>query len=203
MSAPRRRGVIGHEAEVTADELTMLAELLVTTAPRTFLDHAATESLEDLIALGDAILHRRLATRAELSATVAAATGRRGIRTARAAIPLLDGRAQSVQESLLRVRIHFSDLLDAEPQLEVCDGYGNPIGHVDLGYEELKIAIEYDGRHHAEREEQFDYDVGRYTELESWGWHVMRATRDDLPNGSESFLRRLGRIIHIRSSSLQ
>lgn len=201
VDAPRRRGVQGHECYLPERDVDAVDGLPVTSAARTFVDHAAGTSLEDLVALGDGILHHRLATQAELSALVLAAAGQRGVRTARAALPLLDGRAQSVPESLLRVRIHFSDLPDAEPQLEVCDDQGNAIGHVDLGYDELRIAIEYDGRHHAEREEQFDYDVGRYTELESLGWHVMRAARGDLRNGSEVFLRRLRRLIASRSRS--
>lgn len=194
---PSRRGVAAHHAELLPGDVTMLGELPMTGPARTFLDHAANVSLEELIALGDAILHTELATRDELANRVSVAKGRRGIRTARAALPLLDGRAQSVPESLLRVRIHFSDLPDPEPQYEVYDG-DRLVATVDLGYAEWKIAIEYEGRHHAEDDDQFDYDIDRYTELESLGWHVLRAKRTDLPDGSKRFLNRVRRTIESR-----
>lgn len=191
---PSRRGLVAHHTELLPGDVIMVGELPATSPARTFLDHSALLSVEDLVALGDAILHCELATRDELARRVDAAKGRRGIRTAREALPLLDGRAQSVPESLLRARIHFSDLPDPEPQLEVRDG-DRLVATVDLGYEEWRIAIEYEGRHHAENDDQFDYDVDRYTELESLGWHVLRATRKDLPNGSQGFLGRLRRTI--------
>lgn len=191
----RRPGIVGHRELLCPGDIAVAQGLPVTSPVRTFLDHAPVTSLEELIALGDAILHCKLATRAQLSARIAEAKGWRGVRNARAAVPLLDGRAESVPESLLRVRIHFSELPDAEPQVKVYDDYGNYVGRVDLGYKEMRIAIEYDGRHHAERRGQFDYDIKRYTLLESLGWHVLRAGGDDLDDGSIPFLGRLRRTI--------
>lgn len=192
--AIRRPGVVGHRGLLSDDDSGTAYDLPVTSPVRTFLDHASATSLEELIALGDAILHIKAATRAELAARIDAAKGWRGVRNARAALPLLDGRAESVPESLLRVRIHFSELPDAEPQVKVYDNYGNYVGRVDLGYRDLRIAIEYDGRHHA-KTGQFDNDIKRYTLLESLGWHVLRAGRDDLDDGSIPFLGRLRRTI--------
>ncbi|WP_101653243.1 hypothetical protein [Brevibacterium ihuae] len=55
----------------------------------------------------------------------------------------------------------------------------------DLGYEDRKVVLEYEGRHHRE-EAQWQYDIGRYDELRDLGYLVIRITagmtdRDWLP----------------------
>lgn len=82
-----------------------------------------------------------------------------------------------------------------EPQLKVYDEHGILVARLDLGYEEDMVGIEYEGRHHADGE-QFDYDLDRYTELASRGWHIMRPGSKALRAGSRQFLRRLARRLH-------
>ncbi len=47
------------------------------------------------------------------------------------------------------------------------------VAHSDLGYDEWQIAIEYEGRQHAERE-QFTRDLTRYSLMGSNGWLLLR-----------------------------
>jgi very-short-patch-repair endonuclease len=47
--------------------------------------------------------------------------------------------------------------------------------HADLGYEEWKIALEYEGRQHADRD-QFGRDIDRYSLMAADGWLVLRFT---------------------------
>jgi very-short-patch-repair endonuclease len=51
--------------------------------------------------------------------------------------------------------------------------------HADLGYEEWTIAVEYEGRQHAERD-QLGRDLGRYTLMAADGWLVLRFGEGDL-----------------------
>ena len=50
-----------------------------------------------------------------------------------------------------------------------------------MGYEDLKIAIEYEGAHHRTDRRQFEKDIRRYDELIELGWIVLRFTAEDTP----------------------
>lgn len=53
--------------------------------------------------------------------------------------------AASRPESLFRYWLIASDLPDPRPQIPVADRWGRVVVHADLGYEEWKIAVEYEG----------------------------------------------------------
>jgi hypothetical protein len=103
---------------------------------------------------------------------------------------MLDDGAKSAPESMLRFRVVADELPAPETQCEITNATGSVIGHSDLGWREWRIAAEYEGRQHVQQE-QFDYDIGRYTEMSAAGWLVLRAGRMDLRDGSRIFLARL------------
>jgi very-short-patch-repair endonuclease len=47
------------------------------------------------------------------------------------------------------------------------------VAHGDLGYDEWKVLLEYEGRQHAERA-QFGRDIERYSLMAADGWLVLR-----------------------------
>jgi len=55
----------------------------------------------------------------------------------------------------------------------VHDRWGREVCHADLGYEEWKVALEYEGRQHAEPE-QFGRDIDRYSLMAADGWLLLR-----------------------------
>lgn len=57
--------------------------------------------------------------------------------------------------------------------------YGVLIGVVDLGWPELKIAVEYEGAHHRMSREAFAKDIRRFDEMIESGWIVIRVTAGD------------------------
>lgn len=160
----------------------------VTTPERLFVDMSAELGREGLLVLGDAILKQRLATADTLAARVANARRARGVRLARQTLPLLDGRAESPPESLIRLRLIAAKLPPPVPQLAVDLGFA--VVHVDLGWEAARVGLEYEGAQHAERG-QFESDLRRYSELAARGWLIIRASRADLPAGSRALLDRV------------
>jgi hypothetical protein len=50
----------------------------------------------------------------------------------------------------------------------------------DLSHPELRIALEYDGRHHLLDDEQWARDIGRKEALDRRGWRVIVVTVRDL-----------------------
>lgn len=145
--------------------------LLLTTPPQTFVDLAADLDLVDLVVLGDSIVHKELASPDDLLDAAGAAGGRHTT-LARAAADLVRAGAQSPMETRSRLMLHLAGL--PEPSLQ------HQVGRffLDLAWPDLRVAAEYDGRQHAEDDEQWAHDLGRREWLDGQEWRlvVLRAT---------------------------
>jgi very-short-patch-repair endonuclease len=60
-----------------------------------------------------------------------------------------------------------------QPQIPIHDRGRRVVAHADLGYEEWRLALEYEGRQHADPE-QFGRDIDRYSLMAAGGWLVLR-----------------------------
>ena len=131
------------------------------------------------MAIGDHLLRAGLLDPAALSRRLERATRVRGVVTARAVAPLLDARARSRPESLLRWWLLDSELPEPEIEVPVHDRWGREVAHADLGYARWKVALEYEGRQHAEAQ-QFASDIDRYSLMAADGWLVLRFAKRHL-----------------------
>ncbi|MET0734771.1 MAG: hypothetical protein ABWY55_03895 [Microbacterium sp.] len=179
--APRRRGAMGHQARIRADEIRQVRGIRVTSPVRTFLDLADMLDLPQLVAVGDRIIGRRspLATALDLHDGVSRAGSRRGIQTVRVALHLLDDGAESPKETELRLMLRDAGFGPFAANHSVSDPTGRFIARVDLALPSLKIAIEYEGDHHRDRE-QWRRDIARRRRLEAAGWFYIAVTQADL-----------------------
>jgi very-short-patch-repair endonuclease len=75
-----------------------------------------------------------------------------------------------------------------QTQIPIHDEWGKAIAYLDMGWAELKVAVEYDGDHHRTSRSQYSYDVRRSEMLARRGWIVIRVTAEDSP---EDVLRRV------------
>jgi very-short-patch-repair endonuclease len=66
------------------------------------------------------------------------------------------------------------------PQIEVLDDAGWFVARVDLGWEEVQVAAEYQGDHHRADREQWQRDQARFAALAAAGWLVLPCTALDL-----------------------
>jgi hypothetical protein len=123
--------------------------------------------------VGDALLRSRQLDPEALRARLAAADRVKGVVRARECARLLSAAAASRPESLLRYWLTTSDLPAPEVQVPVLDRCGHEVAHADLGYARYRIAVEYEGRQHADPE-QFGRDVDRYSLMAADGWLVLR-----------------------------
>jgi Protein of unknown function (DUF559) len=87
--------------------------------------------------------------------------------------PHLTHRAGSYPESFVRYWLLTSALPEPELQVPIHDRWGREIAHADLGYSRWKVALEYEGRQHAEHD-QFGRDIDRYSLMAADGWLVLR-----------------------------
>ncbi|MEO8262294.1 MAG: DUF559 domain-containing protein [Pseudolysinimonas sp.] len=187
--APHAKGLRGHRLDPRTRIVTR-SRLRVSSPCDTWRDLASQLSLIDLVAAGDHIIHHRLpmATRGELAATVKAAGHRRGSVTVRAALELLDARAESPQESRLRVILTLGGLPAPRINYVVVSTETGKDARVDFAYDALRLALEYQGDYHRTKS-QWRKDMTRRTRLEASGWHVMELNADDLRDPLELVAR--------------
>ena len=154
---------------------------LATTGPvRTWCDLARSgATVLELVAVGDALARAHLDAVAALEAAVSSGDGRRGVRTAREALTLLDARAESIMESWLRVVLVLAGVPAPVPQLEIFDPAGRFVARVDLAWPAERLVVEYDGDHHRDRA-TWVRDLRRREDLERLGWRVVVVTAHDV-----------------------
>ena len=173
--------VISHAVRIDASsDVVRVDGMRVSSVARLWIEMSSLLGLADLVALGDSILHRGLAREDELTRR-AARPRFRGRLTARAALSLLDERAESPMESLLRVALVSAGLSPILVNQPLIDSRGGFVARPDLRLADRPVVIEYDGDGHRSDPDQWRKDVARYGAIEDLGFVVVRATAADLP----------------------
>jgi very-short-patch-repair endonuclease len=81
-------------------------------------------------------------------------------------------------------------------QIPVMDGW-RLLAVLDMGWEDIKVAIEYDGDHHRTIRAQYVKDRRRLRRLEQLAWIVIQVIAEDRP---DDILRRVREAILSRTS---
>lgn len=178
---PRLSGVRSHSRPLAPGETHRVRGLPVTSAARTWADLAATASIRELVVLGDAVLGGRapLASHDELRAAVPPA-GARGASRAREAVELLDGRAESPPESLLRLILAEAGLPAPDVNVDLHTPDGRFLARPDLRFAPYRTIVEYEGDHHRIEPRQWRRDLTRTTALQQQGELVLRVGAEHL-----------------------
>lgn len=172
----RRRGIRSWARECSDDEHVEWGSVRRATAARAAFDVLALNALVIGVASCDAMLHAGIVNHEGLADFVAD-RHYYGWRRAARSLGMTDGRAESFQESVLRVRL-VQVGLHPVPQVNVYDADGL-IGRVDLAFEDQKVAVEYDGHWH-NTPDQRRHDEIRRTRLRDAGWKVIVITQHQL-----------------------
>ena len=141
---PMREGVHTSRHNRTVEHV-VVRRLRVAVMPEALTAAARWVGLVDMVALVDAALNLELVSIDELAAI--ARTRRPGSRRLRAALPLVDGRAESLWESLLRL-LHVVCDIQVEPQWQLVDADGVVVAQADLWLVGTTALHEYDGDEH-------------------------------------------------------
>jgi hypothetical protein len=160
---------------LAGDEQGLRCSLPVTTVARTAYDIGRRGPLMEAIGRLDA-LGNATAFPADVVYQLADShRGARGIRQLRTALKHYDSGAQSPQETWLRLFVIGAGFPRPQTQIPVSIG-GRIKYYLDMGWQDLKIAVEYDGDHHRTDRSQFARDIVRVEELADLGWIVIRIT---------------------------
>lgn len=174
---PRTSGLHAHRY-ATRPPLVTLAGVRLTSTERTFIDLASTQPLVPLVMAADQFVALGRTTPDRLIEAAAQWHGR-GAGRAREAAPLVRDGVESRMESAARLLMVFAGLPEPTVNLRLRDGSGRS-RRIDLAYPDLKIAVEYDGRHHIERESQWRRDLLRREDVEALGWRFVVLTSVDI-----------------------
>lgn len=193
-SRPRLRGLVAHRVELPDADVVGHEGVRITSPWRTWCDLAATGSgVEDLVILADALRRRYAGGRAQwLGDRLGEWDGRRGAKALRTALALSRDDVDSPMETRLRLMFAEAGLPEPEVNQWVRDEDGTPLHKPDLSWPRWRVAADYDGRHHADRDREEDVRAGRASDwrlrqdtanrelLESRGWLLRVFTSFDV-----------------------
>lgn len=204
--APRLTGVAGHAYRMTPNAIERWPVIVATTGeqryvpvlsePWLFSTLASILSVDDLVAVADALRTRAAAEDRSIDVSVALAEGRRGSGRAARAWALSVVGARSRPESLMRLAITRAGL----PSPTV----GHSIAGLgwtatpDLAWPDYRVLIEYEGDHHRTDARQFAHDLQRFERYHDDGWFAVRATKLDVFEHPNEFMQRIERRLRER-----
>jgi hypothetical protein len=189
-SRSERRGIVADRARGDQNPRPYRG-LLVSNPTRVFLEVAAArKDLLDLVALGDSLVRRKRTTPDELVEAADGYVGK-GCRLARRAASYVRAGVDSPMESRLRMLIVLGGLPEPRVNHILRELNGDWSQRLDLCYPELKVIVEYDGRHHREVRANWLKDIKRREALEGEGWRLVIVTAEGLYDDPLETLQRI------------
>jgi hypothetical protein len=183
------QGIIARNERFTCDEVNEINDMAVATPQRAAFD------LGRFLRRDSAVMHLDALARATGLASdhvlplADIYKGARGIRRFRTAIELMDAGAQSPKETWLRLLLIDAGYPRPQTQIPVFDDRGVPIAFLDMGWEDIMLAVEYDGDQHRTDRKRYVWDIRRQAFVERRGWIDIRVVNEDRPR---DILERVG-----------
>lgn len=170
--------------------------LPITSPTDTFLDLASELNLVELVVAGDGMV---AAHHVSPQALVDASRCYRGpgARLARRAAGYVRSGVDSAPETRLRMLLVLAGLPEPTVNFIVRDEQGEWVRRHELAYPEVRLAIEYDGAHHAPPGSnptggrQWAKDLRRREAMDAADWRLIVIIRDDLARVPEAVLSRV------------
>lgn len=194
-------GIIVRNERIDADELVDIDGMLVTSPARTALDLGRHLPRDLAVRHLDSLSRATGVQARDVRGLIERYRRARGLRRAALALELMDPGGESPRETWLRLLLIDAGLPRPRTQIRVSDGFNNAF--VDMGYDEPKIGLDYEGRHHSTDRAQYVHDIGRGELLDSQGWLTLQVVAEHsrrfiLHRLSEAFARR-GQPLRLRT----
>ena len=178
-SRVRRDGVASGRRAMLDGDVMVIEGVQVTTMARTALDLGRRLRPPLALAALDAMV-RGGADKDLIVGSVGRFRGQRGVVQLRSLVGLIDGRAESPPESILRWHWIAEGLPEPDLQIWVADDFGQPRFRIDLGNESLRYGAEYFGsRFHADDRSERDQARLQWLDRERH-WEIDVFTTEDL-----------------------
>lgn len=186
-SAP---GIRVHRETLLDDEVCPVQSIDCTTVARTVFDIGRRIPGDEAIIRIDALLNATRAPLAGVAFVAARHPGARGIRHLRRVMALVDGGAESPQETRTRLVLIRAGAPVPQTQIPVRNASGRVVRRIDMGWPAYRVGVEYDGGHHWTDPAAHAEDIARLEFLADQGWIIIRVSARQLREAPEDIWRR-------------
>jgi hypothetical protein len=186
-------GLRTYDMRLRTNEFCEIDGMRVTTPARTGFDIGRRRPIGAAVAHLDALGNATGLNAEHVAAIAREHRGSRGLRQLGTALDLYDAGAASPKETWLRLLVIGDGYPRPRTQIPVLSPDGRRRYYLDMGWEELMLALEYDGEQHRLDPVQYAYDIRRSEDLAELGWTRLRVVKT---NSSAEVLHRLDRLWH-------
>jgi very-short-patch-repair endonuclease len=175
-------GIITRNDHFTDDDVVEVNDMAVATPQRTAYDLGRYLPRLAAVTHLDALSRATGLAADHVAPLIDRYRGARGIRRLRHAIDLMDGGAQSPKETWLRLLLIDAGYPRPRTQIPVVDDFGYEFACLDMGWEDVMIAVEYDGDQHRTDRIRYAWDVKRLRRIHEQGWLHVKVISEDRPD---------------------
>lgn len=190
-----RAGIVCHVA--TEARVVECGGLRSSCPAQMFVELASILGLVDLVVVGDNLVRTGRLSPEELVA-FCSETRLPARFAAQRAAALVRRDVDSPMETRLRLLIVLAGLPEPEVNVVLRAHDGDVLRKYDLSYSESRVIVEYDGRHHVERVEQWESDLDRREAIDDDGWRILVCVAADIDRHPEKTLRRVHNLLKAR-----
>jgi very-short-patch-repair endonuclease len=192
-----RPGLKPHVREGGSD-VVLVNGIRVTSPQQLFVELAATLPLVDAVVAVDAMLRLKLVTLAHLWVHCDRIQGQRHSRSARRVLKFARENVDSPMETRLRMLLVLAGLPEPKVAFNLVDDDGVVLRRLDLSYPDVRLIVEYDGRHHIERVQQWASDLDRREEFDRGNWRIVVVTSAGIYKEPARTIRRVREALRSR-----
>ena len=183
-------GLRTYDYRLRTDEFDELDGMGVTTVARTGFDIARRRPLDAAVANLDALGNATGLSAHGVLRIARNHRGSRGLRQLAKVLDLYDAGAASPKETWLRLVVIRAGYPRPRTQIPVVSRDGRRRYYLDMGWEDMMLALEYDGEQHRVDPVIYAYDIQRSDDLDELGWTRLRVVK---ANTAADVFRRLDR----------
>jgi len=156
---------------------------------------------DEMIQIGDGFLRRRnpLLSLDQMQERLDQLTGYFGMKQARRVMRFVLPNTDSIYESKTRLVLVRAGLPTPAVNYFVwCPAVGTGY-HLDMGYADAKVGVEFDGRDHVKDEQHMDFDIDRRRDIQNTGWIIISVTATGLRSPAD-FIRSVENALIMRTT---
>ncbi len=183
-------GVITRNCTLTDDEVINRGGMTLSTVERTAFDLARTGPARQAVARLDALAAATHFKNEDVKELARRHPGARGMRRLDDVLGLVDAGAESPQETRVRLLLMDNGIPRPTTQIPVPGPNGLPRYYLDMGWDDIMVAVEYDGEHHRKNTADYRKDIVRLEYIQSLGWIVVRVVAGNHPRDIVERVRR-------------
>lgn len=194
--------IVARNEVLLPGEATAVDGVPVTSAARTAFDLGRRPGLQTAVIAIDSLARATGLTVHDVEPLIDEHRGARGLKQLRRLLSLVDAGAESPQETRTRLVLIAGGLPKPQTQIVVRNEWGWLLARIDMGWDQWRVGVEYDGAQHWADPRVRANDIDRSAELERRGWRIIRVSADLLRNRPDVIVERAGRALSAAGSPL-